>query len=83
MLYIKTPSPLQKSTKEQKMIENSQFLLKVPKMKYTFTSNLYSSWMKCNILNYNFNTILEKENLCIHSYNWTDENDSNINVDHK
>ena len=28
MLYIKTPSPLQKSTKEQKMIENSQFLTK-------------------------------------------------------
>ena len=39
--------------------------------------------MKCNILNYNFNTILEKENSCINSYNWTDENDSNINVDHK
>ena len=67
------------------MLENSPFFTKVPTKNYTFTAHLNSSGRnrKCNSLNYNINKILLKENTCLSCYKWTDENNSNINFDHK
>ena len=67
------------------MIENSLFFTKVPAKNYTFTAVLYSSCrnVKWTSVNCNINKILLKGNACLNSYKWTDENISNVNVDHK
>ena len=65
--------------------KTSQFFTEVPTKNNTFTAVLYLSCrnMKYTSLNCNINKILLTGNACLNSYKWTDENTSNINVDHK
>ena len=58
---------------------NSQNFDEVSTKSYAFTSTLYSSTrnMKCPNLNCNINKVLLKGTVCLESYKWTNENNSN------
>ena len=69
-LYIKILNPLQKSTKETKMIENSQFFTKRSHKDWYihFRSVFILQKHEVQQLNNNINKILPKGNACLNGY---------------